>query len=128
VGLPAGLLVALILLINEFPDIEADGAVGKRTLVVRLGPPRAAVLYAALLCVAYASVGVGVALRWMPPQAAVVVLAAPLSWRIVRRLRAGHSDVRALLPAMAGTILQQVLFLILLAGACVADLALPLWR
>ncbi len=128
VGLPAGLLVALILLINEFPDLEADAAVGKRTLVVRLGQRRAAMVYVAALLVAYASVGAGVVLGWMPPQAAVVVLAAPLSWRVVRQLRAGYADVRALLPAMAGTILQQALFLLLLAGACVADLALPLWR
>jgi len=123
VGLPAGLLVALILLVNEFPDIAADGAVGKRTLPVRLGPRRAGALYAGVLLIAYAAVGVGVLLRWMPPWAGLVALVAPLSLRIIKRLRAYSGDVPALLPAMAGTILQQALFLLILTGASLADLA-----
>jgi 1,4-dihydroxy-2-naphthoate octaprenyltransferase len=42
VGLPYALLVAAILYVNQFPDAKADAAAGKRTLVVRLGPERAA--------------------------------------------------------------------------------------
>src|SRR3989442_479703 len=40
-SLSLGLLVSGILWINEIPDIPADAAVGKRTLVVRLGVARA---------------------------------------------------------------------------------------
>lgn len=48
-GLPYGLLVAALLLINEFPDRAADGTTGKRTWVVRLGPDSATWIYPALL-------------------------------------------------------------------------------
>ncbi len=47
-SVPVSLWVAAILLINEVPDIAADGAAGKRTLAVRLRRRGTAVLYAAL--------------------------------------------------------------------------------
>jgi len=128
VGLPAGLLVAAILWINEFPDVGADASAGKRTLVVRLGPRRAIAAYGLLLAATYASVAVGVLLGWMPALAGSVALVAPLSWRILRVLRASYADVRALLPGMAATILQQVVFLLILAGAAAADAGLAAWR
>ena len=127
VGVPAGLLVAAILLINEFPDVDADAAAGKRTLVVRLGARRAVAAYGLLLVATYGSVAVGVLLGWMPPAAGIVVFVAPLSWRILAIIRANYADVKGLVPGMAATVLQQVLFLLLLAGACAADLGLRCW-
>jgi len=124
VGVPAGLLVAAILVINEFPDAGADASAGKRTLVVRLGAARAVRLYEALVVGAYASVGVGILLGWMPPVAAIVALVAPLSWKATRVLRRHHGEVRALLPAMAATIAQESIFLVLLAGAYLVELGL----
>lgn len=47
-AVPVSCWVAGILVMNEVPDTGADGASGKRTLAVRLGPARTAVLYGAL--------------------------------------------------------------------------------
>lgn len=44
-SIPVGLSIFNVILINEFPDEEADRAIGKRNLVVRLGKERAADLY-----------------------------------------------------------------------------------
>lgn len=44
-GLPYAFLTANLLLINEFPDAVADAKVGKRTLIVRLGPETAKYVY-----------------------------------------------------------------------------------
>jgi 1,4-dihydroxy-2-naphthoate octaprenyltransferase len=44
-SLPISAWVAAILLINEVPDIDPDGATGKRTLPVRLGVGGTAMLY-----------------------------------------------------------------------------------
>ena len=55
--IPAALIVALliflIILINEFPDIGPDGSVGKKTLVVRFGVPVCVILYRAALILTY---------------------------------------------------------------------------
>ncbi|MBA7678857.1 1,4-dihydroxy-2-naphthoate octaprenyltransferase [subsurface metagenome] len=44
-----GILIFLVILVNEFPDVAADAAVNKRTLVVRFGIPPAVWIYRAAL-------------------------------------------------------------------------------
>lgn len=56
-GVPIGLLIMNVLLINQFPDAEADRAAGKMTAVVRLGRKRSAVVYALIYVTTYASIG-----------------------------------------------------------------------
>jgi 1,4-dihydroxy-2-naphthoate octaprenyltransferase len=53
-SVPLGFLIAAFLWINEFPDYRADLRAGKRTLVVRLGRPRAATVFAGLVGAAFA--------------------------------------------------------------------------
>lgn len=48
-SLPVALLVVAVLFMNQFPDYDADKAVGKCNWVVRLGRRRAARLYAGLM-------------------------------------------------------------------------------
>jgi 1,4-dihydroxy-2-naphthoate octaprenyltransferase len=44
-----GILIFLVILVNEFPDVAADTAVNKRTLVVRLGIPASIWIYRIVL-------------------------------------------------------------------------------
>jgi 1,4-dihydroxy-2-naphthoate octaprenyltransferase len=48
-----GILIFLVILINEFPDIAADAAVNKRTLVVRFGVPASIWVYQIGLILSY---------------------------------------------------------------------------
>ena len=47
------ILIFLVILINEFPDADADAAVNKKTLVVRFGAPAAAWIYRITLIASY---------------------------------------------------------------------------
>jgi len=49
VGVPAGLLTANILLINQFPDAESDAKTGKNHLVVTYGKKKSTTIYFAIL-------------------------------------------------------------------------------
>jgi 1,4-dihydroxy-2-naphthoate octaprenyltransferase len=104
ISLPVAILIALVLLINGFPDRDADLAVGKRTLVVLLGKPRAVVLYNVLLVIAYALIAILVSLRIMPRASLLTLLAAPVAWRASAVLRSNYGRVRELVPANAATI------------------------
>lgn len=53
VGIPASLTVFGLIAVNELPDIDADRAVNKKTIVVRLGLRRGAIVYAAAMALAY---------------------------------------------------------------------------
>jgi 1,4-dihydroxy-2-naphthoate octaprenyltransferase len=52
-SVPLGILIAAFLWVNEFTDCRADSSVGKRTLVVRLGRPRAARVLVLLYSLAF---------------------------------------------------------------------------
>ena len=109
-----GLLVTGILWINEVPDIPADSAVGKRTLVVRLGVERATRVFGGILAAAYAVLVVGVGLFQLTPWALLAFLALPLAVKPVLGLRKAGADPHALIPSNAGMILATLITGILL--------------
>jgi len=78
---------AMSLSIN-FPDARGDRAAGKRTLVVRLGPRRAAQLYALSIAAAYALLLRHVLAGWPTLVLALPLLSLPLGallgWRMLR--------------------------------------------
>lgn len=108
-----GLLVAAILWINEFPDVEADLAVGKRTLMARLGYERSIHTYRDILALAYAFVLVGVITLTVPWTVLLTFLTIPAARKAYAHLRAHYADPMALIPANAGTIGLTLMFGIL---------------
>lgn len=118
-GLGFALLVANVLYINQFPDIAADAAAGKRTLVVRLGTARARYGYLAIALLCYGWVlGLTVAGR-LPPAALVSLLPAAASFAATRTLWRHAATPAELVPAIKLTILAASLHGLLLAAALV---------
>jgi len=109
VGLPIGLLVANILLINQVPDMEADASTGKNHLVVTFGKENAVLIYA--LTVA-AAIGISLTLAYelenMWLVLPVVILAVYGAY-IVRYFRQ-HLHSRALVTANVSTIRLAIAF------------------
>ncbi|HEU4612975.1 MAG TPA: prenyltransferase [Kofleriaceae bacterium] len=82
---PLALLQFAMLLAIEFPDAAGDAATGKRTLVVRLGAPAAARLYAAITAVAFVWPLAALALGLPTRVALAMLVPAPIAiWRISR--------------------------------------------
>jgi 1,4-dihydroxy-2-naphthoate octaprenyltransferase len=102
-AVPATLMTFNLLLLNEFPDEEADRAGGRRNLVTLLGRRPAALVYAAAALLTPASIVVAVALSVLP----LVSLAAVLpSLLLVQPLRWAFGDVTrpVPIPALGGNV------------------------
>ena len=103
-GLGYGLHVANLLFINQFPDLKADAAAGKRNLVVRLGPERARWLYPGILCTSLLWL-IGAVLAGALPALALAALASVLPAQAAARLLLREARrPEALDPASRATI------------------------
>lgn len=120
-SVPLAILIAALLWINEFQDSEADGAVGKKHLVFRLGRRRAAIVYFYLLVAAYASILVGVTLQILPWTSAMAFITIPVAVRAVQVATRHYDDTLPLTPANAGTILLHFVFGIVLVFTYAAE-------
>lgn len=99
-SLPISFLIAALLYINEFPDCEADRAVGKRTLVVRLGPETARFGLAVLSVLAWASIIAGVLLGYTPGLSLAALLSVIFLAPAIRGLLRHYNEPARLVPSI----------------------------
>ncbi len=116
-SLPLAVLIAAVVFINEFQDMSADARVGKRTLVVRLGPAKASRLYCVLMAAAFAPIIAGAAAGLLPPLTLVALAAAPFAFRAAAVARRRYASPKELAPANALTIVTHALVGALLVAA-----------
>jgi len=97
--------------VNELPDARADEVAGKRTLVVRVGRPRTAIGYGALVVATYVAVALlpaGAA----PRTAWLGLVGLPLAVAAARRIARAHDRPEELIPAQAWTLISFLLLAI----------------
>jgi 1,4-dihydroxy-2-naphthoate polyprenyltransferase len=115
-SIPVGLLIAAVLWINEFPDMAADEAVGKKTLVLRLGYSRSIAVYVGLVAGSYILImfyAIFQLLTSVPITSYATVaalLTIPVALKAVRLLKTNYRDPHAIIPANAGTIMLHLSF------------------
>lgn len=113
-SVPIGILVSLILLINEFPDYKADAKVEKNTLPVILGRKRAAKLYVALLFFTYLYSMFFILTSVIPVLSMVILITAPLSMYASRIALNHYDEIEELVSVCASTIKIHLIFGLLL--------------
>ncbi len=109
VSLVAGLLIANLLLLNEFPDVEADRSVGRKHLPIILGTGTAVVIYCAIAILAYVAIIAGVATNILPPLALLGLLTVPLGIKAMNSALENHNNIKRLLPALGTNVLVVLL-------------------
>jgi 1,4-dihydroxy-2-naphthoate octaprenyltransferase len=108
-------LVSNLLLLNQFPDVEADRTVGRRHYPILLGRTSSAYIYIAFLIAAYMVVVVGVFFRLLPPFSLLALLTLVFAVQIIRNLLKNSENIPALLPAMGQNVIVNLLTPVLLA-------------
>jgi len=109
-SIPVGLLITAILWINEVPDYAADKAVGKKTLVVRVGRKRAVDLYAVIVVAAYTWTAVMIAVKQIPLSSVIVLATLPFAMKAISVARRHYNDSHAMIAANLATIQMHLSF------------------
>lgn len=120
-SIPIGFLVAGILFINEFPDYEADKAVGKNHLIVLLGKARAVTGYIVILTGIYLSIIIPTILRLTPWFTLGALITLPMAGKAAMVARKNYDDPKAIVPAMASQIKLHLLVGVLLSLGFLID-------
>ncbi|MBI3753471.1 MAG: prenyltransferase [Deltaproteobacteria bacterium] len=103
-SLPLAFLIAAILYINEFPDYDADKAVGKNHLVARLGKEKARWGFALLVSGAYAGIILGVILNVLPATTLLAAIAGVLGIKAAQGLFKNYDRFKELIPSIKAAI------------------------
>jgi 1,4-dihydroxy-2-naphthoate octaprenyltransferase len=103
-SLPVGILVMLILYVNQIPDRRGDAASGKRTVAVRFGRNTIVRGYDVLVTAAFGLIVIGAAVGLLPRWTLLACVAAPFAIRVHRGLRNHYDEPYGLLPALTANI------------------------
>lgn len=107
-SIPSGFLVHNLLLLNEFPDAEADRVANRKTLPITIGKNRAAIFYAVVTIAVYVWIIGWVAARVIPVWALLALLTLPFTLRAINGAR-HHDNAAKVMPAMAANVMAVLI-------------------
>lgn len=99
-SIPPLCLVSELLLLNQFPDVDADRQVGRRNIPVLLGRQRSALLFGAMVGASFLALALGVAAKVLPPATLLGMLTLPVGVLLMRRVYAHADDMSKLVADM----------------------------
>jgi len=108
-------LVNNLLLLNQFPDVEADRSIGRNTLPIVTGRRVSSWTYIAFLILTYASIVGGVLANQLPAWALLGLLTVPLAVRAGTGAYQHADDIPNLIPFMVQNVLLNILTPVLVA-------------
>jgi 1,4-dihydroxy-2-naphthoate octaprenyltransferase len=106
-AIPSGFLVHNLLLLNEFPDAEADRQAGRKTMVITAGKKGAAIFYAVVAIAVYIWIIAWVAAGVMPIWTLLALLTLPLTIRAINGA-IHYDDPSKLMPGMAANVMTML--------------------
>ncbi len=108
-------LVSDLLLLNQFPDVEADASIGRKHLLIVLGRRSSAAVYALFLAGAYLAVITGYLLDFLPVQGLLALLTLPLAFSAARGASRHAESVPDLIPFLGQNVVINLATPVLLA-------------
>ncbi len=108
-------LVSDLLLLNQFPDVEADQSIGRRHYPILIGRKASGYIYIAFLLATYATIVLGVIFGLLPVFALLGLLTLVLAVPVIRNVLKNSENVPALIPSMGQNVLINLLTPVLLA-------------
>jgi len=108
-------LVSDLLLLNQFPDIDADRIVGRKNFPIVVGKRISVLIYGAFLLCAYLSIIMGVYCGYLPRNGLIglasIVVAVPTFFGVFRNVE----DTKRLIPYMGSNVIVVITTPVLVA-------------
>lgn len=108
-------LVSDLLLLNQFPDVEADRSVGRYHYPIAIGRKGSAYIYVGFLIAAYVVIVVGVLFGWLPRFSLIGLLTIIIAVQIIRNVLSNPEDISRLVPSMGQNVIVNLTTPLLLA-------------
>ena len=121
-SIPSGFLVCNLLLLNEFPDADADKTANRKTLPIILGHRKAAIVYSTLVAATYLWIVAGVILQIMPAWTLLALLTLPVGIKAIKGSLT-YKKLEELIPAQGANVMIVLGIQLLMGlGYVLADL------
>jgi 1,4-dihydroxy-2-naphthoate octaprenyltransferase len=112
-SIPSGILVHNLLLLNEFPDVEADKTAGRRTLPITIGSKGAGMVYSALTIILYVWIVAWTIVGLMPVFCLIALLTIPFAVKGIQGAL-NYKDESKLILGMANNVFMVLITQLLL--------------
>jgi 1,4-dihydroxy-2-naphthoate octaprenyltransferase len=99
-SLISGLMGVALLILNEFPDLEADRTGGRRNIPIMLGLKGASKIYSLVVASAYAWLLLLVVARILPVFALLAFITLPIAVRVTTSVLRNYQDSQKLMKAL----------------------------
>jgi len=104
-SLAPGILTANLLLLNEFPDWEADQKGGRRHFVISLGKKDASYLFVVLIIASYLCILVGVFTKMMPVVTLIGLGTIGFGWKAAKGALEYYDNTEKLVPVLGANVI-----------------------
>lgn len=121
VSIPIGILIALILYVNEIPDRQWDIKAGKLTLVARIKEEDIAKGYLIGIILTYATYALGLAYGSLPIYSLAVLALIPIAKKVYDGIKRGYHDPYSMIPYCAKHINLYTYFSIIILISIILD-------
>ncbi|KXA89494.1 hypothetical protein AKJ61_02745 [candidate division MSBL1 archaeon SCGC-AAA259B11] len=121
VSIPSGILVHNLLLLNEFPDVQADERGGRKTLPVIIGKEKTGIVFSVLIIFVYFWIIVSVIAGIMPPFCLISFVSLPLAKKSIQgALKPPKETIQLVTPMKNNTMLVLSIQILLGIGYILA--------
>jgi len=114
-GVPPFFLTFNLLLLNEFPDAEADRLGGRRHLVILLGKRKAGILYTLITLLTYLWIPFGILMGIFPSWTLLSLFTLPFAARAIKGALADYDHRERFISAQGANVAMVLLTQVLLA-------------
>ncbi|HHH52781.1 MAG TPA: prenyltransferase, partial [Bacteroidetes bacterium] len=108
-------LVNDLLLLNQFPDVDADKSIGRKHYPITIGRKKSSLLYVSFLILAYLTIILSVIFGLFPLTSLLGLLTIFLAIPVSKGTMKYHNDIEKLIPFMGKNVLINLLTPILTA-------------